>query len=233
MPIHRTFEGWWVMDQDINRTKAIEHISHDIAWEPGLVEFALQGIQPGKTVVDIGAHIGDTAVPFIRAGAPVVAYEPDPLSFTCLTRNCPEALVYNLALSNYKGPRDFTRIIRDSPNWESGRLARPWEAPSFTVMSYTLDEHRKQWTKFPEIGFIKIDVDGGEYDVLLGAIETISNCRPNILVEVSSQIMIDCGNTWQPIKEFLDGFGYSYSFFPEGTLWESTSTDVLCLFPKR
>src|ERR1700761_8072911 len=75
----QTAEGWWVMKQDINRSKAIEDIYHDIAWEPDMLAFAYKGIVIGKTIVDIGANIGDTAVPFLKfSGGPVVAYEPDP-----------------------------------------------------------------------------------------------------------------------------------------------------------
>lgn len=41
----------------------------------------------GKTVVDIGANVGDTALYFAEQGAEVLAYEPDPTNFEWLRAN--------------------------------------------------------------------------------------------------------------------------------------------------
>ena len=41
----------------------------------------------GKTVIDVGANVGDTALYFAERGAEVVAYEPDPANFRWLLAN--------------------------------------------------------------------------------------------------------------------------------------------------
>ena len=41
----------------------------------------------GKTVVDVGANVGDTALYFAERGAEVLAYEPDPTNFKWLLAN--------------------------------------------------------------------------------------------------------------------------------------------------
>jgi hypothetical protein len=39
----------------------------------------------------------------------------------------------------------------------------------------------------PTVGFVKIDVEGGEVGVLLGAARMISACRPPMIVEAVGQ----------------------------------------------
>lgn len=48
------------------------------------------------------------------------------------------------------------------------------------VKCYSIDELVQQGYEKP--GIIKIDVEGAEYDVLLGAINTLRQCKPNILL---------------------------------------------------
>lgn len=55
------------------------------------------------------------------------------------------------------------------------------------------------------VGFIKIDVEGSELDVLRGAQETVSTDRPDLLVEIFEPF---CKYPAAEIFEFLEQFGY-------------------------
>jgi FkbM family methyltransferase len=50
------------------------------------IHFFLDDLR-GKTVVDVGANVGDTALYFAAHGAEVLAYEPDPTNFQWLLAN--------------------------------------------------------------------------------------------------------------------------------------------------
>lgn len=68
--------------------------------------------------------------------------------------------------------------------------------------------------------FIKIDVDGGEYDILLGAKELINAAHPDFIIEVhSSQLEKDC-------ISYLEGFGYRVRKV-DNPFWQKI------LFPER
>jgi FkbM family methyltransferase len=52
---------------------------------------------------------------------------------------------------------------------------------------------------FPIVDLLQLDVERVEFDVLIGAKETIDRCRPVIVVE--------CGKT-DPIRKFMEEIGY-------------------------
>ena len=65
--------------------------------ETYLYDIHFAGDLRGKTVVDIGANVGDTALYFAEQGAEVLAYEPDPANY--------EGLLSNLDLNPNLRPR--------------------------------------------------------------------------------------------------------------------------------
>lgn len=53
------------------------------------------------------------------------------------------------------------------------------------VLTMTLDEWVRQFkAKLPHIEYIKIDVEGMEYDVLIGGLNTIKEYRPKLIIEI-------------------------------------------------
>src|ERR1700676_3108442 len=87
---HVTNEGWLTLNKDINRTRAVE-IGGRLDWDRSLLDFILPYIHPGDVVVDAGASIGDHTIAFKEAVSPdgiVIAYEPNPIAYTCLMYNC-------------------------------------------------------------------------------------------------------------------------------------------------
>ncbi len=94
---------------------------------------------------------------------------------------------------------------------ESG--ARPIEVPLRPLDDYGLEGVR----------FIKIDVEGHEFEVLLGAEETLARCAPTLLVEID-QAFHD-----QPIQRIFDWLrarGYEGQVRREGTWAPLRTFDV-------
>ena len=73
------------------------------------------------------------------------------------------------------------------------------EGISITVPAYTLDTLTKKYNFEPD--FIKIDVEGAEKKVLIGARKTIKKYHPKLIVEVWNE-NIDF------VVNFLEKFGY-------------------------
>lgn len=126
--------------------------------------------------VDVGAHCGYISKDMAPHFQQVFAFEPDPDNYRCLKENVPHNVIcYREALGNAFG---YGRLT--TPN-ESNSGA--WQfhlggtQKTDTVPMMRLDSHNI------EADFIKIDVQGMEYDVLLGAMETIEKHHPALLVE--------------------------------------------------
>lgn len=134
--------------------------------------------------IDIGAHSGAVLREIVRC-APRgrhIAYEPLPEFAERLAREFPAVDVRNAAVSNQAGEATFYRI-RDDP-MQSG-LHRRTNAESVPADALTV-KIEKLDDSLPEgyaPSLIKIDVEGGERQVIEGAIETIARHAPIVCFE--------------------------------------------------
>lgn len=149
--------------------------------ERKIKEWALPYVKEFNTYIDIGAHNGDTSVPFLDTFKKVICFEPNPESFKELSNN-KQLECYNVAL----GDKDTTAILAmnsNTKNPEHGSLHKDriasWSGESYNVEVKTLDSFKF----FENVDFVKIDTEQYEYYVIQGAIKTIKKNRPTIFFE--------------------------------------------------
>jgi FkbM family methyltransferase len=158
-------------------------------FEPMEVQWLKRELQSAQVFVDIGANIGYFSC-FARAlGKQVLAVEPMPSNLNSLLHNIEintgsPVEVYPVALSTEVG---VLRLYGASstgaslvPLWAgaSTRISRLVPVTTLdNLLSNRFSEHRL---------LIKMDVEGAEYGVLLGALETLQRVnRPMWLVEIT------------------------------------------------
>jgi FkbM family methyltransferase len=137
--------------------------------------------------IDVGCHKGEI-LDIMLAIAPKghhFGFEPIPLLFEKLQKkyagsNCS---LFQFALGNRTGTSSFNYVI-SNPAY-SGLLKRKYDRPgekdtSIDVRLEMLDNVIPGRMK---IDLIKIDVEGGELQVLEGGIKTVKRCKPVIIFE--------------------------------------------------
>ena len=136
--------------------------------------------------IDVGCHEGEFLDLFLKY-APQgnhFAFEPLPDYYDNLVKNYGQKCkIYPQALSDEKGESTFNYVI-SNPAY-SGLQKRNYDKPnekdtSITVQTDLLDQLLPAKTK---IDFMKIDVEGGEYQVLKGAVKTLKENRPVVIFE--------------------------------------------------
>jgi FkbM family methyltransferase len=151
-------------------------------------------VQPGMTVLDVGAYIGYfTLLMAVRVGpqGKVYAFEPNPNMYRRLIGNLAlnaehsdgRVVPQQVALSAHDGEAEFFCPIDGLEG--VGGLRDTKRAPVASVKRVpirTLDGfvERERMTK---VDFIKMDIEGGELDALRGAEGMLSTMRPTILFE--------------------------------------------------
>ena len=140
-------------------------------------------LAPDTACVDVGAHRGDLLADIVRV-APRgrhVAYEPLPELAAELRAAFPSVDVRQAALSDCAGEREFVRVV-DNPGW-SGFRERP--RPARVGPSASASGRSASTRRFPATrpGFVKIDVEGAEREVLAGALGTLREHRPVVAFE--------------------------------------------------
>jgi len=144
-------------------------------------------LREGDACIDIGAHTGRHALPMscgVGSGS-VAAFEPNPTVAGWLRARltglaADNVTVYEMALSDESGDAEFVVAV-DLPE-ESGLKERVYNGPT-RVERVLVRLQRLDDMALGEPRFIKLDTEGAEYKVLLGARETVARARPVIAFE--------------------------------------------------
>jgi len=161
----------------------------------------------GTTAIDVGANVGLFTIPLAKAiGAKgtILAFEPLPnnvrrLNGNIRRNNLDNVVVLSAAASTRSGRTVFH--LGQDPAYSS--LVSITEdrmdtGATIEVETVTLDD---VWSsrQRPEVSLIKLDVEGGEFDVLGGSTDLLRHCRPHLLVETNSSAAL---------KDWLAPFNY-------------------------
>jgi len=152
------------------------------AYERDKTEALMRTAAPGDVCYDVGAHIGYFSLvmsKIVGAAGQVYAFEARPRNAVFLRRHLAANDAANVAVVQAAVSRaGGTARFETRSGSGTGRLS---DAGNIGVDTLALDEivDGKAY-RFPD--FIKIDIEGGETDALLGARRTIERCRPKMLV---------------------------------------------------
>jgi FkbM family methyltransferase len=154
-------------------------------FDPCVTEAIHRLIDPGDTVVDVGANVGYlTSLAAVRAGryGRVIAVEPHPAVFELLRSNVESwsgdlaaVELRQLALTDHSG----TGTIVAGPLFEQNMgLAKLGEGDADGRLSHEVELGRlDELVGDTEVGLLKVDVEGHETEVLGGAGQLLERGR--------------------------------------------------------
>ena len=174
----------------------------------------------GDIVVDIGANIGRyTLIASKRVGTngKVVAIEAHPGNFEMLNRNIKLNRLTNVIPLNYAAYSKETKVKLYVPDEESGytiyhTLMERTGKKFVEVDAITLDYLLLQLNGIREgevvgVNWIKIDVEGVEFEVLKGATNVLSKSK-----DIALLIEVHGPDNYRPIMEFLNSYNFIVEF---------------------
>lgn len=179
--------SWWSFDD--------EQEVRDRHWHP----------KPGDTVLDIGAAFGSYTLPALVAGARVVCFSPADFDTELLEKNLslnPEFAARCLVVRDglYSGNGWFDP---DHCKFQDRMPSIANKASWLQVRS--LDSFLEERPGIDRVDWMKLDVEGAEYEVLQGAINCLTRDYPSVLIE--------CHKFHDPNMEtkvigLMEGLGY-------------------------
>lgn len=172
------FDAWWLPDGETHLSEWMEkkdqRVDGRLTYQYGKYEPASNRCGRRVGAVDIGAHVGLWSYWMARDFEKVYAFEPKAEHGACWLLNVAQregVTLYPVALG--AGAR---RVGLRTDGASSGNTRVDLDGDD--VEMRTLDSYA-----FTDIDFVKIDCEGYEYDVLIGARETLQRCRPVVVVE--------------------------------------------------
>lgn len=160
----------------------------------------------GKTFVDVGAHIGSviSEVQHHDSSISIIAIEAIPEKAERLRRKFRRVSIYNYAVGDHDGKVSFFINPKQSGYSSLGKAANAEGLQEITVSIKRLDG--LVWGS--DVDVIKIDVEGAELGVLIGAKMLLNDSRPVIMFESGPDIN-ELGYTKSALWEFLTDMGYT------------------------
>lgn len=175
-------------------------------------------VQPGQTVIDIGANIGLytlKAASLTGASGRVIAVEPGEEASRQLRANLalndfPQVTVVQLALSDHAGEATLHHIpLGDDPQAYS-LLPDSSAKTGETVATDTLDALTAR-LGIEALHLVKMDVEGAEPLVIAGGRGTLQRFHPIVIFEVNTRLLAEAAGernaAWQALKDI------GYRFF--------------------
>lgn len=191
---------------------------YETGYEPETFRFFRDNLMPGDVVLDIGGHIGLFAVVTARLVGPdgrVFSFEPTPF-----TRDVLEEVV---DLNNYK---DRVEVRPEAVSSRRGETVFfDTGDPISNANSLVKTERSQTEIRVPlisvdefvgerelEVDCLKIDVEGAELDVLIGARETFVKQRPVARLGLHPSFIEQNGQTLDDIWRILADYKLNVTF---------------------
>jgi FkbM family methyltransferase len=206
------FPGWYLMLEERRE------------WQNWDKRVYLSVIERGDIVLDIGANVGAHTIAFshmVGAEGKVIALEPVPANFERLRETVSRRARYsnvevlqaaagNPAVAGVsvivKVPGDdFTQaslVEHSAGSWQESSDVREYEA---TLTSLDAEAAR---IRLERLDFVKIDVEGGELDVMKGGEMMLRRLRPLVYCEIYEKWVASFGHGPDEMFSFMRSLGY-------------------------
>ncbi len=195
-------------------------------FEKDELEFITNFLKKGDHFIDIGTNIGLFSIIAAHVVGPtgkVTGFEPSPKTFSRLVENL--ALtpyknyeVRNIGISDTKGYLNLNLCEDGFDAWDS--FADSSSTNAVKVPVSTLDDELAG-TDMNKIALVKIDVEGWEKFVLLGAQQFLTNYSPTLLIEFTEQNAQAAGYDIGEIYDIMVKWGYQWYEIHNGVLLPS------------
>lgn len=146
-----------------------------------------------KTVIDVGAWCGTWAKAMEPHARKIIAFEPDPVHFECLQRNC---TINCVPRREALGDEHKMISLTEDDFTQAKRVTGDGDIRMTTIDSL----------EYSDVDLIKIDVEGYEMKVLKGAEKTLKKSQ-YIMIELNNNTK-KYGSSNANVEKYLDENGF-------------------------
>lgn len=196
-------------------------------WAPSpALRYCIETLTPGDTFVDVGANLGEFALPIAKLGITTLAIEALAGNVQLLTEGVQRNHVSRLTpVHSAAGEVTGSTRIAGYSAW--GQVASAGAGPDVgeEVPAVRLDELvRAHGFERPRI--VKIDVEGSERAVLRGLGELLALPGLELVIESNSLACRTYGHEYRALLEDIEGYGFRTYLFHDRVLASRTSADA-------
>lgn len=181
----KNIHGFWLPDDDT-------YFADKPNYEIKETNIALNNVNNFHTAIDVGAHCGYWTRRLSCKFKNIISFEPVKEHFDCLkenTKHCENVKLINAAASDVRSDLLLERFMENSGKSKISNSGH------ILIKSITIDE-----LELNNVDFIKVDVEGHESKVILGASRTIEIYKPVLFIEINEN--------YDKMEKLLNSIGY-------------------------
>ena len=189
-------------------------------WDEDIWDWIKGYLQPGRVMIDVGAHIGTMTLRGAKAvgeTGKVLAVEPNPDTVAKLQANIAASHARNIIVEPVAAgskPGELELFIGSKINSGTSSLSKEnaeehgaHNAQSVKVPIQRLDDLVEK-AGLTRIDIIKVDVEGAETQVLTGGMESIKKYHPVLVLETVDAMLKNMGSSLAELEALLQSLGY-------------------------
>ncbi len=193
-------------------------------FEKDIRDYIAQSLTPGDIFVDVGSNMGCFTLLASQLVGPqgrVLAFEPQTEAFSRLSANVQLNSLSNVVLNNFAlgaAPGEM-KLYLPGLDWSHCSSLHPssWHNEQvFSIVKVVKLDDVLSKPSVKQVKLIKIDVEGGELDVLRGAENVLLEFKPRLLIEICQQTFKAAGWDLSDMVSFLKRFDYQCYTLQEG-----------------
>lgn len=187
-----------------------------------LMEKMNKKMKKGKVAFDIGANIGITSIWLAKKNKQVYAFEPEVTNIARLKENlavnsCKNVEVVDSAVADKNRKNDFY-LLKSYGHHSLGKVKTSKIIGKTVVKTVTLDSFCKK-RNIKKIDVMKVDVEGFEHEVFLGAKNLLKNKKIKMIIfEISKIPLQSLDKDPNQILSILDKYNYQVFDFNDQLL---------------
>jgi FkbM family methyltransferase len=162
-------------------------------WEPETFALFDHFLDASTVHVDIGAWIGPTVLYAATRARQVIGFEPDPVAFAALeitakaNHHLSPIVVHPVAIARQSGELVMGSKDRPGDSMSSSLFAQSDQ--SWHAQARCLEEFESSWPASAPV-FLKIDIEGGEYELLPALANFVRRRQPDIYLSLHSHLFL-------------------------------------------
>lgn len=195
--------GFWFPEYDDHFPRMLEKsLRKDgvIRYQYRARDAAVAACDQHRVCIDIGANVGLWACDLVKSFEHVIAFEPVSEFIECFKKNVPGSnyTMYQMALGREESFIEMNIVQGNTGHTHIDQTSMG----KGTIPMKTLDSFN-----LINVDMIKIDVEGFEGEILAGAMKTIEQNKPVLVIEQQKhEYQNDMSET--PAIKILEGWGY-------------------------
>ena len=195
------------------------HNYYETDYEADNVKYFRTSVKNGNIVIDVGAQLGLMTKLFsdlVGENGRVHSFEPTPTTFALLNEtvhlnHLSNVVTNQMAVCEVSGTAGFSISGIDADAGNTLSTDRSLNRKEITINTISIDDYMAS-KKTPKIDFIKIDAEGAEYLVLLGATSAMKNDRPFINLALHPISIKNMGHSLEQIYDLVQERGYKIMY---------------------